>query len=505
MKSGILKAVLLCASLVLIPALAAAQNPPLVPAEPVHRLVRSLADLAEELDRVRGYDCPDFDPKQARQVGEGLGQIKDLLEIYRWELNRGWGVARRHFDQVAGTLVRQEGKLARIQKLYAWQDFATSVGKLMLDMIDVTSFGNDLFKAILEKENPFAAEAKIEKLRKVIAFANDAEQGIEGVVSQAPAAIKRELDPPESPTKLGTVRQAAQNFIGAANSAILYLQAQKRAAQGLMNAEKLAELRRGLKADVAQLTLGIFQSYAEHLRAEMNERIRELEGIVPREQEAVSAVFRELQRWSAAQDLIDEALRRVNSTRRLFDAATSAYFIGPVMHRVEPQPKFPTSGESLRHLETLLPAKVSALAGAIQNFRLKRPITPQVLLAKTEYQPGEAIEVKFTAPPCLASRAWLGILPADAPHGSAKRNDQRQLNQRFLRKQKEGTLSFAAPKRAGSYEFRMNSDLDGVEMLSVGFTVSREPEGVVLRVPAGALLQASMGDVKSETIKVREK
>jgi hypothetical protein len=28
----------------------------------------------------------------------------------------------------------------------------------------------------------------------------------------ARAAIKRELDPPESPTKLSTVRQAAQNF-----------------------------------------------------------------------------------------------------------------------------------------------------------------------------------------------------------------------------------------------------------------------------------------------------
>jgi hypothetical protein len=503
MKSGLLKAFLLCASLVLIPALAAAQNPPLVRAEPVHRLVRSLADLAEELDRVRGYDCPDFDPKQARQVGEGLGKIKDLLEIYRWELNRGRGVARRHFDQVAGMLVRQEGRLARMQKLYAWQDFATNVGKLMLDMIDVTSFGNDIFKAILEKENPFAAEEKIEMLRKVIAFANDAEQGIEGVVSQAPAAIKKELDPPESPTKLSVVRQATQNFIGAANSAILYLQAQKRGAQGLMNAEKLAELRRGLKADVAQLTLGVLQSYAEHLRAEMNERIRELEGIVPREQEAVSAVFYELQRWLAAQDLIDEALRRVNSTRRLFDAATSAYFIGPVMHRVEPQPKFPTSGESLRHLETVLPSKVSALAPLIQGFRLRRPINPQIILVKTGYRPGESIDVKYFAPPCLASRAWIGILPAAAPHGSAKNNDQRQIDQRFLRKQKEGTLAFTAPKREGAYEFRINSDIDGVEMLSVGFKVLREADGPVVYLPEGSVLQATMGDTKSERITIR--
>ena len=49
-------------------------------------------------------------------------------------------------------------------------------------------------------------------------------------------------------------------------------------------------------------------------------------------------------------------------------------------------------------------------------------------LEKTTFSPGEEIVLTFQASETLARNAWIGILPADIPHGSEATNDQHELS-----------------------------------------------------------------------------
>ena len=93
-------------------------------------------------------------------------------------------------------------------------------------------------------------------------------------------------------------------------------------------------------------------------------------------------------------------------------------------------------------------------------------------IAKTTFAPGEEISVDFTADPSFPPEAWVGIIPADVPHGSEDENDQYDLSYLYLEGQTVGTLTFTAPEEPGSYDLRMNdTDADGVEVTSVTFAV----------------------------------
>jgi hypothetical protein len=68
--------------------------------------------------------------------------------------------------------------------------------------------------------------------------------------------------------------------------------------------------------------------------------------------------------------------------------------------------------------------------------------------------PGQTLAVQFKAPAPFEAKAWVGIVPPLVARGS------------------EGTLTFKAPGKPGSYDFRMNgSDSDGREVASVTFAV----------------------------------
>lgn len=93
-------------------------------------------------------------------------------------------------------------------------------------------------------------------------------------------------------------------------------------------------------------------------------------------------------------------------------------------------------------------------------------------LEKTDYAPGEDINVTFTAPAEFDSSAWVGIIPSDVPHGSETENDQYDIAYQYLRKKTQGVLVFKAPEKIGRYDLRMHDiDNDGNEITYVGFTV----------------------------------
>jgi hypothetical protein len=97
---------------------------------------------------------------------------------------------------------------------------------------------------------------------------------------------------------------------------------------------------------------------------------------------------------------------------------------------------------------------------------------PSLVTDKATYAPGEAISVTFTAPAGLPENAWVGIIPSAVPHGDEATNDNNDLTYQYLKGMTAGTLTFAAPMVAGSYDFRMHdTDDGGKEIASVTFTV----------------------------------
>ena len=93
-------------------------------------------------------------------------------------------------------------------------------------------------------------------------------------------------------------------------------------------------------------------------------------------------------------------------------------------------------------------------------------------LDKDTYAPEEEIRLSFTAPAEFGPKAWVGIIPADVPHGSEDENDQHDISYRYLDKKTQGLLVFNAPKKPGKYDFRMHdTDDNGNEITYIEFTV----------------------------------
>jgi len=104
---------------------------------------------------------------------------------------------------------------------------------------------------------------------------------------------------------------------------------------------------------------------------------------------------------------------------------------------------------------------------------LATPAGGKLWLDKTEFDPGEMIQVHFETPGTFSSSAWVGIIPSEVPHGSETVNDEYDLDYDYLEGQVSGVLSFLAPAQPGSYDFRLHdSDTDGLEAASVTFTVA---------------------------------
>ena len=109
-------------------------------------------------------------------------------------------------------------------------------------------------------------------------------------------------------------------------------------------------------------------------------------------------------------------------------------------------------------------------------------VEPTLTLGKTDFQPGEEIQVIFTAPDTLPDDAWVGIIPSDTPHGDEAVNDEFDLTYQYLEGKTSGVLDFVAPDAPGAYDFRLHdTDAEGKELVAVSFVViaPEEPEAAV--------------------------
>ncbi len=95
-----------------------------------------------------------------------------------------------------------------------------------------------------------------------------------------------------------------------------------------------------------------------------------------------------------------------------------------------------------------------------------------VSLNKGVFAPGERMWVTFKSSVAFASNAWIGIIPANIPHGSEDVNDDHDISYIYVKGEKEGIKEMAAPTTPGVYDVRFNdSDNSGKEIASVTFTV----------------------------------
>ncbi len=88
------------------------------------------------------------------------------------------------------------------------------------------------------------------------------------------------------------------------------------------------------------------------------------------------------------------------------------------------------------------------------------------------FAPGASLVVQYKAPAGLQSNAWMGLIPADVPHGDESVNDQHDIAYQYLKGATSGEMRFTAPANAGDWTVRLHdTDSSGRELTSVSFSV----------------------------------
>ncbi len=102
------------------------------------------------------------------------------------------------------------------------------------------------------------------------------------------------------------------------------------------------------------------------------------------------------------------------------------------------------------------------------------PTEIEIRLLRASFKTGEQIDFTFTAPE-LPDDAWIGIVPADIPHGDEAVNDQHETSYKYLEGRTSGGFTLPNPGH-GQWTMRLHdTDDNGREIAYVPFTVVDSP------------------------------
>jgi hypothetical protein len=105
------------------------------------------------------------------------------------------------------------------------------------------------------------------------------------------------------------------------------------------------------------------------------------------------------------------------------------------------------------------------------------PAAIEIRLARSSFKTDEQIDFTFTAPE-LPDDAWIGIVPAEIPHGDETVNDQHETAYKYLEGRTRGGFSLPNPG-PGQWTIRLNdTDDNGREIAYTSFTVMDSPPPV---------------------------
>mgnify|MGYP005626011637 CR=1 FL=1 len=125
---------------------------------------------------------------------------------------------------------------------------------------------------------------------------------------------------------------------------------------------------------------------------------------------------------------------------------------------------------------------------SLQQFTQQSPISSgndvvSLTIEKSNWQDGEEIALRFTAPPWPAeAMAWVGIVPADTESGSEEINDAAAVSYLHLGGHQSGRLTFPSPGE-GPWSIRLHSADDptmGEQLAEVDFTVGLHPQQPII-------------------------
>lgn len=97
----------------------------------------------------------------------------------------------------------------------------------------------------------------------------------------------------------------------------------------------------------------------------------------------------------------------------------------------------------------------------------------RMALDKSSYQAGEPMVVTLEINTPLADNAWVGVIPADTPHGLEVDGDNTYISYDWVSNVVDNQVTLYAPWEPGSYTVRLyNTDDQGVELATEEFTVT---------------------------------
>lgn len=92
----------------------------------------------------------------------------------------------------------------------------------------------------------------------------------------------------------------------------------------------------------------------------------------------------------------------------------------------------------------------------------------KINISKTQFKPGESIEIQYTLTGPAKQNSWIGIIPSNIPHGKEGENDANDVAYQYV-PDTTGKIALDAPIKPGAYDLRWSGD--GVEFTSVSFQV----------------------------------
>ncbi|MEZ6185984.1 MAG: hypothetical protein R3F62_13365 [Planctomycetota bacterium] len=101
-------------------------------------------------------------------------------------------------------------------------------------------------------------------------------------------------------------------------------------------------------------------------------------------------------------------------------------------------------------------------------------------LDKATFTSRETFVVLYRVPAGTHELAWAGIVPSDAPHGTASGNDSHDVGYAYLKGALEGRLELTAPGQPGKYDVRISdhASANDKELGSISFEVVAPVEDV---------------------------
>ena len=103
-------------------------------------------------------------------------------------------------------------------------------------------------------------------------------------------------------------------------------------------------------------------------------------------------------------------------------------------------------------------------------------------LIKKIFEPGERMELSFTASHLYPPKSWIGMFKAGEPHAGMAKANNHELSFKYLENKPGGNFTFTAPTEEGNYDFRMFERSNGRELLTLKFNVSVDKNAASLKL-----------------------